>query len=239
MSGRVATVVAVGALGGVLAVLLVKRSAGKGLKAWLSRVGHRTALAAFLAAVLSATFYSVVHEFGHVLFAVALGGKVRSVTWTIFSSVEPHVSYNYLPLGADLWARAGGHLLPTGVALVLMAAWFVFIRGRRVAGLGVGLLLVPAATLLLCNLGCVPELFQQRSHLRSLAAHYGLGKTGEVILASCLAAVSIALIWIVVGAARNTWRASPEIHIQSAAPNGGPATRLGNSGVRKGPPSVR
>jgi hypothetical protein len=203
----------VGALAGVLAVLLVKRLTGKGLAAWFSRVGHRAALAAFLAGVLSATFYSVVHECGHVLFAVALGGKVRSVTWTIFSRVEPHVAYDYLPLGADPWARAGGFLLPTGVALVLMAAWFVFARGRRSAGLGVGLLLVPAATLLMCNLGCVPELFEQHSHLRSLAAHYGLDKTGEVVLASCLAAVSSALIWTIVGAARNTWRASPKMNI--------------------------
>lgn len=61
-----------------------------------------------------------------------------------------------------------------------------------------------------------------------------LGTGWNSILVSCFVS---ALFWSsVICSARLLWRRA---HIEpNAAPNGGPARRLGNSGVAEGPPSV-
>lgn len=222
MPNHVLMFVSVSAVGGVLAFLIVRWRGGKGLEVWLGRIGMRTVLASFLTAVISGLLYSIVHESGHALFGVLLGGTVESVTWTIFSGVEPQVSFSHLPPSAEHWTWAGGYLVPTGVALVCMTVWFVCLRGLRSARFGLAVLLVPASVLLVCNLGCLPELFAPTSHLRSVASCCGLGKTGEVILATCLASVSLALMGMAVWAAR--CRVSASNLQRGAPPNGGTST---------------
>ena len=203
MTSRTMIMITAGAVVGVVATLLINWFTGRRLGAWLKRVGRRTVIAGFVAAVVSGLLYSVVHEFGHFIFAIALGGTVESVTWTIFGNTEPYVSYGYLPEGVAPWASAGGFLVPTAMGLVLIAAWFL--RRRQWSSLIASVLLIPATTLLICNLGCVLELFQQTSHVRRFTSYYGMGKFGEVMVALALAGASLAmLIAVLLALLRNT-----------------------------------
>ena len=99
MTSQTMIVIAVGAAGGVFVTLLVRWFTGRKLDVWLQD-NRRIFVTGIVAAVISGLLYSVVHEFGHFIFAVALGGTVRSVTWTVFGNAEPHVSYGDLPHNA-------------------------------------------------------------------------------------------------------------------------------------------
>ena len=184
-------VIAVGAAGGVFVTLLVRWFTGRKLDVWL-RDNRRIFVAGVIAVVFSGLLYSAVHEFGHFIFAVALGGTVRSVTWTIFGNAEPHVSYGDLPPNAVPWASAGGYLVPTALALVLIAAWYC--RRHRWSPLSTTVLLIPAAIMLICNVGVATEMLRQRSHVGKFTSYYGMGKIGEVIVSLSLAAASITIL---------------------------------------------
>lgn len=172
------------------------------------RGSGKSTVARFVAAVVSGLLYSVVHEFGHFIFAVALGGTVGSVTLTIFSNAEPHVSYSHLPANAAPWAWAGGYLFPTALALVLIAAWYS--RRRWLSSLSASILLIPAATMLLCNLGCIPELFEPNSHVGKFTSYYGMGKMGEALVSLLFAGASLAILIALLSALKNARSAARE-----------------------------
>ncbi len=207
LPNHIVRVIVVSAVGGVVGVLLGGLS-GRRFGVWFRRVDRRTVVAWFVAAMVSGLGYSVVHEFGHCIFAVALGGTVESATWTIFSHAEPHVSYSHLPARAAPWASVGGCLFPAALALVLIAAWY---PGRRwFSSLGTGILLIPAATMLVCNLGCIPEWFEQSSHIGKFTSYYGMGKMGEVLMSLLFSGASLAILIALLSALRNTRSASRE-----------------------------
>jgi len=158
-----------------------------------NQIGRNTLLAAAVTAAISGLLYSVVHEFGHAIFATVLGGEVRSVTWTIFSGQEPHVSYNYLPDHARPWSSAGGYLFPTIIALLLVTTWLFF--AHHLSRLWSLLLLIPSVIFLLCNFGSVFELFSKNSHMRRVANYVGVGRPGEVLLALALVSLSLGVYW--------------------------------------------
>ena len=104
MTNRLIAVLIGGVVIGAVIAIITMRIGGKKLISRLNRVHRRTLVSGIIIAAVSGLLYSVVHEFGHYIFAVALGGEVRSITWTIFGTVEPHVSYHYLPPAARPWA---------------------------------------------------------------------------------------------------------------------------------------
>jgi len=186
-----------GSFAGALVTWIAMRVSGGKFSSWLETLGPRTLIGTIVIAAVSGLLYSVVHEFGHYIFAVLMGGEVRSVTWTIFSAEEPHVSYGYVPEIARAWGWAGGFLFPTALALLLIGVWLVFAdRCPRTLTL---LLLTPSVIFLLCNFGCVLELFGGQSHVRGLAFYYGIGKPGEYLLSAGLVLLSLAAygaVWL-------------------------------------------
>jgi hypothetical protein len=184
--------IAAGVVGGLL-TLLLDPLGRRHRDARRRRIDPRPAVAGFVAAVVSGLLYSVVHEFGHVIFGIAAGGTVESVTWTIFGNTQPHVSYACLPACAAPWAHAGGYLFPTGLALFSLAVWYF--RRRHWSPPATAVLLVFAALMLLPNWGCLPELFDEpNSHFGRFAAYYGIGRSGEVLVVLAFAGASTAIL---------------------------------------------
>ncbi|MDH3590869.1 MAG: hypothetical protein OER88_03265 [Planctomycetota bacterium] len=171
------------AVGVVMGLLLRKR-----FSSFVKREGRPHAL--LVAGLIAATglLYSVVHEYGHKLVAVMLGGEVTSVSWTAFSG-RPHVVYGYMPEGSRPWAAAGGIVVPVLLAYLLVGARWTL--GRWLPRWAKTLLAVPAGTILLISCGAVVPIFTGRGHMASLAAHYGWGETGRVGLQLGMAGVSL------------------------------------------------
>ena len=147
-------------------------------------------LVGFAVAIASGLLYAPIHECGHAIFAVCLGGQVRSIAWE-------HVYYKTLPQGVAPWATAGGALFPTGLAFLLVGIWLLL--AERCSAICTRLLLVPSAIFLFCNTGCLVELLQKNGHLAGLASYYGMGKLGELLLSLTLILVSILIytaIWL-------------------------------------------
>lgn len=132
----------------------------------------------FLSVVLVTAFflYSVVHEFGHFSVATLLGGTVDHVAWTILSGEEPHVSYRSLPETARPWASAGGLLVPTALALILLSLWMAF--SERMSWYLSVSLAVFGLVFLVGNVGCLFDVIEfdslQYHHMGALAWHFGL-----------------------------------------------------------------
>jgi len=137
------------------------------------RIGaQRICFAGAVALVSGFVLYSIVHEFGHYIVGIMLGGEVRDVVWTVLSGQEPHVSFSSMPEGAGPWMSAAGPILPTLVAVVLIAIWLVFSK-RMPWYVGV-CLVVPGLAFLFANLGCIFELFDSGAHMNRLSSHLGL-----------------------------------------------------------------
>jgi len=137
------------------------------------RIGVRTICFAGAVAVVSAlVLYSTVHEFGHYIVGIMLGGEVKEVVWTVFSGEDPHVLFSSMPEGAGPWMSAAGPILPTLVAVAMIAIWLVFSKRMRWF-LGV-CLVIPALVFLFANVGCVFELFDSGTHMNRLSSHLGL-----------------------------------------------------------------
>jgi hypothetical protein len=145
------------------------------------------------AAFSGLVLYSILHEAGHLLCGWLWGGTPAwdHVSWTVFSAEEPHAAFLSLPREAVPWMAAGGVLLPTLVACVVLAAGFW--RGR--VGWWVQLVLVTTgAVLLLGNLG----LFIDAEHTIPLALRLGFDGTLAQVAARMPAVLTLA-IWGYVG----------------------------------------
>ncbi|HIJ65789.1 MAG TPA: hypothetical protein HPP77_07535 [Candidatus Hydrogenedentes bacterium] len=165
---------------GILAVRLYSRG----------RISRRTLLVGFAAAIASGLLYSPIHECGHAIFAVCLGGQIRSIGWS-------RVYYSHLPDGVRPWATAGGPLFPSGLALVLVGVWFAI--AKRCSDIGSVLLLMPSVIFLFCNMGTLFEYFEGGGHMAGLASYYGMGRYGELFLSAALVSCSLfvyMVIWL-------------------------------------------
>ncbi|HEY5910986.1 MAG TPA: hypothetical protein VJA21_10330 [Verrucomicrobiae bacterium] len=154
-----------------LAVALASR--GK-LRLPLVKLGAPRACFLVGVAVISGLLlYPVIHEFGHILFGVVGGGEPdwAAVVWTPLGGEEPHAAFSYLPQGAGPLMSAGGTLLPTLAALVLLAAWALL--NKRVSWPLSAVLVALPVLWLISTLGCLFELYQN-SHMDALAVHLGL-----------------------------------------------------------------
>ncbi|HEX41980.1 MAG TPA: hypothetical protein ENN81_07965 [Phycisphaerales bacterium] len=178
---------------GALAEMMLGRRR-RTLRAWRGIKGRHICLTAAVAVVSGLVLYPSVHEFGHYIIGLMLGGQVREVRWTIFSG-DPGVSFNRLPDGAGPWMSAAGPIVPTIVAVLLVCIWLWL--GRRVRWYTAVCLLVPAVIFLLSNLGCVIEAFDSGAHMNRLSTHLGLSGVARVAFEMLPVAVSAVVVGLV------------------------------------------
>ncbi len=164
-----------------ISMFLVAALAGR-LTPVLARVRPARFLFLVGIAVLSGlVLYPMAHEGGHMLFGILFGAVPdwRGVVWTMLTGEEPHGSFRYLPEGASPMMSAGGHLLPTALALLLLVVWRLTCRK---APWSISALLVALPVLfLLSSFGCLFELYQN-THMDALAVHFGLTGAARVLV---------------------------------------------------------
>jgi hypothetical protein len=102
-----------------------------------------------------------------------------------------------------VYSISGGFLFPTGLAFVLIGVWYF--RRRHWSALFATVLLIPAAIMLISNLGCMLELFQQNSHIGQFVSYYGMGKIAEILASLLLAGVSLGTLAAVAFSVKSTW----------------------------------
>ncbi|MBN2270897.1 MAG: M50 family metallopeptidase [Sedimentisphaerales bacterium] len=160
------------------------------------RIGvQRICFGGAVAVVSGLVLYPIVHEFGHYIVGIMLGGEASEVVWTVFSGGEPHVSFSSMPEWAGPWMSAAGPILPTLVAVVLIAIWLMF--SKRIPWyLGV-CLVVPAVVFLFSNVGCVFELFDSGAHMNRLSSHLGLRGVVRVLFELLPLFVSLVMFGLV------------------------------------------
>ncbi len=171
-------------------VLLCSLFAGR-LHPHVARIGGKRVLFLAVAAAISgAVLYPIVHEGGHIVFGMLFGATPdwHAVVWTSFGGEEPHASFAHLPEGAGPFMSAGGPILPTLFALVLLLVWR-FVRQKAPWAVSATLVLVPVL-FLFSTLGCLFELYGN-SHMDALAVHLGL--TGPLRVAFSLSPLLLAL----------------------------------------------
>lgn len=133
----------------------------------------RLVFLAGISVVAGLVLYPILHEGGHMLSGVLFGARADwgGVVWTCLSGEEPHGSFSYLPESAAPFAAAGGHILPTLVAVLLLLIWKLT---RKNASWSLSAALVTLSVLLLLGtLGCLFELYQN-THMDALAVRLGL-----------------------------------------------------------------
>ncbi len=145
----------------------------------------------------SAILYPIVHESGHALAGLALGGRIDEVVLTGLSGDTPHVKFSHLPDGAGPWMRAGGVFLPILVAYGLLVVWLG--PGRRLSVFRQVLLLTPAVLFLVSGFGI-------DDHLRGMAEQLGCASEGSVLLVKTIPAWLALAAYALVG--RRLWRLS-------------------------------
>jgi hypothetical protein len=123
--------------------------------------------------------YPIVHESGHALAGLALGGRIAEVAFTALSGDTPHVKFSYLPDDARPWMNAAGVFLPILVAYGLLAVWFG--PGRGLSVFRQVLLLTPAVLFLVSGFGI-------DDHLRGMAEQLGCTSEGSVLLVKTIPA---------------------------------------------------
>jgi hypothetical protein len=176
--GSMTRLVAVTCCIGGLAALAAARSrkvVSRGRRIGARRIG----LAAVVAVASGLFLYSTVHEFGHYIVGVMLGGEVNEVVWTVLSGEEPHVSFTTMPEGAGPWMSAGGPVVSTLAGVVLIAIWLAC--SRRMPWYLSICLVVPGVLFLFGNVGCIFELFDSGAHMNRLSAHLGLRGVARVL----------------------------------------------------------
>lgn len=165
----------------------------------------RTPLIIILAfvAVLSVTvIYPVVHEGGHFLAGRLQGVEAKDAVWTVWGG-RPHVSFGPTPAHAIPWISAGELILPTVVGILLMVIWFAV--SQRVSFVAGAVLWIPGLVLLSGNLGAIAESASSiHSHMRPLAAHFGLSGAEVFIFQASPALLSVFLFMFLVRRLRNT-----------------------------------
>jgi hypothetical protein len=167
-----------GTLAGMAALGLISLFRHRRSLLWLGTLRSRLTARQWLVAIAfgifsSAILYPIVHESGHALAGLALGGRIDEVTFTALSGDTPHVKFSHLPDGVRPWMNAGGVFLPILVAYGLLIVWFG--PGRRLSVFRQVLLLTPAALFLVSGFGI-------DDHLRGMAEQLGCTSEGSVLL---------------------------------------------------------
>jgi hypothetical protein len=144
-----------------------------------------------------AILYPVLHESGHALVGLALGGRIERVVFTGLSGDTPHVKFSYLPDGARPWMNAGGVFLPILVAYGLLIVWFG--PGRRLSVFLQVLLLALLVLLLVPSFGI-------DDHLRGMAEQLGCASESSVLLVKTIPAWLALAAYAVIG--WRLWRLS-------------------------------
>ena len=129
-------------------------------------------------AILSAgIFYPAIHESGHALLGLILGGQIEQIVFTSLTGETPHVTFRHLPDAAGPWMNAGGVLFPVLVAYVILTGWVAF--GRRLSVFLQALLLIPVVFLLAPGFGI-------DDHLRGMALSIGVNSQQGIFLVKTL-----------------------------------------------------
>jgi len=144
------------------------------------------------------------HESGHALAGLALGGRIDRVVFTGLSGETPNVKFGYLPDGARPWMSAGGVFLPILIAYGLLIVWFGV--GRRLSVVRQVLLLTFAVLLLVPSFGI-------DDHLRGMAQQFGCTSQGSVLLVKTIPAWLALAAYAVLG--RRLWRRSQRDRIEA------------------------
>jgi hypothetical protein len=162
-----------------------------------SRLGvKRGFFLAAMAVVSGFVFYPVFHEAGHMIFGMLCGAVPNwdGVVWTCLGGEEPHASFSDLPERAVPFMTAGGPIVPTLVALLLLLIWrFVY---RRASWYVSAALVSIAILFLFSTLGCLFELYRN-THMDALSVHFGL--TGPLRIAFSLSPLLVAVtvyVWL-------------------------------------------
>jgi hypothetical protein len=169
---------------------------------WLRTVRSRLTARQWLVAIAFAIFssailYPIVHESGHALVGLALGGRIDEVAFTALSGDTPHVKFSHLPDAAGPWMRAAGTFLPILIAYGLLIVWFG--PGRRLSVFRQVLLLTPAVLFLVSGFGI-------GDHLRGMAEQLGCTSEGSVLLVKTIPAWLALAAYAVLG--WRLWRLS-------------------------------
>jgi uncharacterized MnhB-related membrane protein len=151
---------------------------------WLRALGSHFTRRQFVALIAFGIFscvilYPILHESGHALTGLALGGRIDRVVFTGLSGETPHVEFSHLPPDALPWMSAGGEFLPILFAYGLLIVWFGL--GRRLSVFRQVLLLTPAVLLLLQEAAI-------DDHLRGMALQLGCRGQGSILLVETIPA---------------------------------------------------
>ncbi len=189
-----------GTLAGMTALGLVSLLRHRHRMLWLRTLRPRLTARQWLVSIAfgvfaSAILYPTVHESGHALAGLALGGRLERVVFTGLSGDTPHVKSSYLPDGARPWMNAGGVFLPILVAYGLLAVWFGL--GRRLSVFRQVLLLTPAVLFLFSGFGI-------DDHLRGMAEQLGCRGQGSILLVKTIPAWLALAAYAAIG--RRVWR---------------------------------
>ena len=153
----------------------------------------------FLAAVIALSgliLYPAAHESGHMIVGTLFGATPDwdSATLTCLGGAEPHSSFKSLPATAVPFTTAGGTIVPTLIAVLLLVLWR-FIHKHAWWHVS-AMLVVISVHFFSCTLGCLFELYQN-SHMDAISVHFGL--TGPIRIAVSLSPLIVALaacVWL-------------------------------------------
>lgn len=133
-----------------------------------------------LVALTGLVLYPAVHESGHALVALALGGEVKNIVFTPLGGQQPHVSFGRVPDAVHTWNGPGSVFLPILVAYALILIWLPL---RRLLGrFTKTVLLTPAVTLLFAGFGI-------DDHLLPLAEYLGITTSAGIMLIKLIPAL--------------------------------------------------
>ncbi len=180
--------------------------AARRLRPHATKLGAKRILFIAATAVISGLMlYPIVHEGGHMVFGMLFGAKPSwdGVVWTCLGGEEPHTAFSYLPESAAPFMSAGGPILPTLVALLLLVIWRF--RCKSASWSESATLVSIAVLFLFSTLGCLFELYRN-THMDALSVHFGL--TGPLRIAfslSPLLVATAAYVWLGM-----KWKPSPK-----------------------------
>ena len=161
---------------GLLALILRRHAAP--VEAFRAELTAFQCTVLVVVAVMSAgLLYPTIHESGHALVGLILGGDIERIVFTSIAGETPHVTFRHLPDSAGPWMNAGGALFPVIVAYVVLAAWFAL--GRRLSVFLQALLLIPAVLLLAPGFGI-------DDHLRGMAQSIGVNSAKGMFVVKTL-----------------------------------------------------
>jgi hypothetical protein len=177
--------------------MIVALVAGRWLSAQAARLGKTRVTFLIAVCVISGLIvYPVLHEGGHMIFGMWFGALAdwHGVVWTCLGGEEPHGAFTYIPEKAVPFMQAGGHILPTLVALPLLSTWRAVYR-KAPWWVSAALVSMPVL-FLLSTLGCLFGLYSN-THMDALSVGLGLrGPLRIMVSLSPLLLGSAVLVWI-------------------------------------------